>query len=384
MKGNISVRKILQVFTTVVVSVGCIVAMVSASRVEDTYKLTGVAVHIKNAKKYHFIEQKEIMDLAIYNRHVDIANTPSSRIDINSMEQVIKADPWVEDAQVYIDNERLMHMYVTQRVPVARLFLQDGTSCYIDSSLSIMPLSASYTYYTIVVTNVPPLKKDSTSMALRKEIVTLARAVYADTFWNAQVSEIAIDSTGSSFEIMPVMGDHKIVFGNTDRMGEKFGNLFTFYKNVLNRIGWDKYDVLDVRYRGQVIASPSLPYNGPVDKAIESMNWISSMEETEAKKDADDSAALVQKNLKLAAENAKIRQTLAVKAAQRKAEEEKLAAAERKGKQKATSHGAHAAKKAIKAKPKVKAKAKANKKDNKQKQDKHAKPKYEYPEKKQK
>ena len=113
----------------------------------------------------------------------------------------------------------------------------------------------------------------------------LVRTIQADTFWNAQISQIIIDSD-YSFELMPVLGQQRIIFGDTSRMKEKFSNLFSFYKKVLNRIGWDKYDMLDVRFKGQVVASPSLPYKGPVDKATANMNWISSIVETEARKDS--------------------------------------------------------------------------------------------------
>ncbi len=174
-KRKISIRKILQVFLTLVVTTGCIIAMVSASKIEDNKTLTSVAVHIKNDKKYHFIEQKEIMDLAINDRQIDIAHTPLSKLDIHSMEQVILADPWVADAQVFVDNDRVLQMYVTQRVPVARVFQQNHCSYYLDTTLSIMPLSGNYIYYTTVVTNVPELKNDSAGWALRKQIVSLVR-----------------------------------------------------------------------------------------------------------------------------------------------------------------------------------------------------------------
>jgi cell division protein FtsQ len=289
-KRKISVRKILQVFITLVVTTGCIVAMVSASRIEDTKTLTSVAVHIRNDKKYHFIEEKEIMDLVINNRKVDIAHTPVSKLDIHGMEQVILADPWVSDAQVYVDNDRVLHMYVTQRIPVARLFLQNNASCYIDTSLSLMPLSDNNIYYTTVVTNVPELRNDSMGRAISKQIVTLARNIQADSFWNAQISQVIVDSD-ITFEFVPVLGDQRILFGDITGMSEKFNNLFVFYKNVLNRIGWDKYETLDVRFSGQVVALPSLPYTGPVDVAVDKlkMNWITNMVETEAAKDVSDS-----------------------------------------------------------------------------------------------
>ncbi len=287
-KRKISIRKILQVFLTIVMTAGCIVAMVSASKIEDSKTVKSIAVHIRNDKKYHFIEEKEILDLAINNRNVDLAHTPLSKLDINSMEQVILADPWVANAQVFVDNDNVLELYITQRIPMARLFQQDGRSYYLDSTLSIMPLSSGYIYYTTVITNVPDQKNDSASWALRKDVISLVRTIQADSFWSAQISQVIVDSD-HTFELVPVLGNQKIIFGDASRMKDKLNNLFIFYKNVLNHIGWDKYEILDLRFKGQVIASPSLPYKGPVDKAVVNMNWINSIVETEAKNDEQDS-----------------------------------------------------------------------------------------------
>ncbi len=303
-KRKISIRKILQVFVTIVATAGCVVAMVSASRIEDSKKLASIAVHIKNDKKYHFVEQQEILDLAIHSRNVDVEHTPVSRLDLHGMEDVIRKNHWVSDAQVYVDNARVLHIYVTQRIPIARVFQQDGKSYYMDTTMSIMPLSGSYIYYTTVVTNVPQLSNDSMSWALRHSIVSLVRHIQSDSFWSAQVSQVIVDSTGG-FELMPTIGEQRILFGGATDMKEKFGNIFTFYKNVLNRIGWDKYETLDVRYKDQVVARPALPYNGPVDKAVTNMNWINSIVETEAANDAKDSVKAVAEKVSKAIENKK-------------------------------------------------------------------------------
>jgi cell division protein FtsQ len=288
-KRKISVRKILQVALTAVVGTCCVIAMVSASKIEGDRQLKSLpVVHIKNDRKYQFIEQREIMDLAIYNRNVDILGTPVSRIDVHGIEQAIKADPWVADAQAFIDIDRVMHIYVTQRVPVVRLFKRDGTSCYMDSTLHTMPLSRNYTYYTMVVTNVPATGDDSAGMGVKKQIAKLVRSIEVDSFWSAQVSQIVIDSAGL-FELVPVLGNQQILFGDTTGIDQKFDNLFLFYTKVLNRIGWDKYEVLDVRFNNQVVASPSLPYKGPVDMVIRKMNWITSIETTEALRMHEDS-----------------------------------------------------------------------------------------------
>lgn len=292
-KRKISVRKILQLLLTIVGATGCVIAMVSASTIEGEKPLRELPiVSISNDRKYHSLEQKKIMDLAIYKRNIDILHTPVSKLDVRGIERAIETDPWVQNAQVYIDIERVMHIEVTRRVPVARLFRADGTSYYIDSTLHTMPLSDDYTYYTNVVTNVPYLGDDSAGIGMKKQIVRLARFINTDSFWSAQVSQIAIDSAGM-FELTPVIGEQKILLGDTSRLAEKFTNVMAFYKSVLNRIGWDKYQILDVRFQDQVIASPSLPYKGPVDKAITKMNWITSIEVTEAQKRHEDSVRAV-------------------------------------------------------------------------------------------
>ncbi len=284
-KLKISVRKVLQALFTLVVATCCIVAVISASKIESNKTLSKVEVQIKSQRLYHFVEEQQIIDEAITNRNIDIMHVPVSKVDLKSMEQVLKADPWVADAQLYIDNNLVLHMLITQRIPIARLFDRTGNSYYMDKTLNTMPLSDNFKYYTSVVTNVPVLGADTQSLWLKKQIYAMVHSIQNDTFWNAQVSQIIVDSD-YSFELVPVLGDQRIIFGDTSRMAEKFSNVHSFYKNVLNRIGWDKYETLDLRFKGQVVASPALPYKGPVDKGIGDLDWVKMIEATEARKDS--------------------------------------------------------------------------------------------------
>jgi cell division protein FtsQ len=289
-KRKISARKILQVLFTLVVTTCCVFAMMSASKIENEKKLNGIEVNITN-DRYRFIDQQKVLNI-LAARHMDIRQVPLGKIDVHSMEDSIKANPWVADAQLFIDNSHVLHINVVQRVPVARLFEQNGNSYYLDTTLSAMPLSQDYIYYTTVVTNVPNLPSDSSGKALKGQIVSLVRYIEKDTFWNAQVSQIALDST-RSFELVPVLGTQKILFGDTTRMQEKFDDLFAFYKKVLNRIGWDRYETLDLRFKGQVVASPSLPYKGPVDKVMNDMNWVKSIIDSGPKEQSSDTVKTV-------------------------------------------------------------------------------------------
>ncbi|MBC7552615.1 MAG: hypothetical protein H7257_01415 [Taibaiella sp.] len=283
--GKISIRKVIQVFLTLVTTTCCIAAMVSASTVEDAKCVKDVEVHIISGKKYHFVEEQKVEDKAINDRHIDVKATPMEKLDLRAMEQVLEADEWIAHAQIYIDNSRILHIFVTQRVPVARLFKQNGSTCYIDNALHTMGLAENFNFYTTVVTNVPELGNDSNSTAAKKQLLHLVHYIQADTFWSAQISQVVMD-TNNTFELVPVMGDQKIIFGDTTLMVRKFTNLSAFYKKVLNRIGWDKYECLDLRFNGQVIASPSLPYKGPKDKDSANMNWLIAYVQQETRKDS--------------------------------------------------------------------------------------------------
>ena len=290
-RRKISVRRILQVLLTLVATTACVIGILSAARIENGKVLSGIDVQIENGRKYHFLNEQDVKNMLIDNRHIDINRTPLGQLNIHVMEDIIISNPWVGEAQVYVDNNRLMHVNVTQRVPVARIFEENGNSYYIDTTLSDLPLSERYVYYTTVVTNMPELKNDSMSKSLKAQVLRLVNFVEKDTFWNAQVSQIVVDSD-YTFEIVPVLGNQRILLGDTSRLEEKFGDLFLFYKNTLNRIGWDKYQMLDLRFKDQVIASPALAWKAPVDKAMSNMNWVKSIIDMGAKKEGVADTAL--------------------------------------------------------------------------------------------
>ncbi len=290
-KRKISARKILQLVVTVIVTTGCVLAMTSASKVQQQKKIKGISISIKN-DEYGFVDEQQVKDILLNNRHIDINATSMGNVDVHKMENIITSNPWVADAQVYIDNKHVMHVNVTQRVPVARLFEQSGNSYYLDHTLKSMPLSDKYVHYTTVVTNVPELKDDSIGKSLKGQIVSLVSFIDKDTFWRAQVSQLIMNDD-QTFEIVPVLGNQRILIGDTSQMQEKFHNLFAFYKKILNRIGWDKYEVLDVRFNGQVVASPSLPWKMPADHTMGNMNWVKAVIGNEPKPATPDTPMMV-------------------------------------------------------------------------------------------
>ncbi len=272
-RRRISIRKIIQTLVTMVAVAGCAVAMISADRQQAHLKVKGVQLLVKSPAGVHFLTEDALRAMLFTGRHINPYTLSVSQVDERSMEAILRANPWVRDAQVYIDAERVMHIILTQRVPVVRIFEENSNSYYLDAALQSMPLSAQYTHYTPVITGVPRLGSDSASQNVRACIVGLVQRIQHDTFWSAQVSQIDMRRDGG-FELIPVLGKQRIIIGDTSQLTEKLNNLFAFYKQVQNKVGWDKYNTIDVRYEGQVVAAPALTWKAPVDRAVSNMNWL--------------------------------------------------------------------------------------------------------------
>ena len=55
--------------------------------------------------------------------------------------------------------------------------------------------------------------------------------------------------------LIPRIQGHVINFGDTNRLVEKKNALIAVYRKVIPYKGWDEYDTISVKFRGQVVAT---------------------------------------------------------------------------------------------------------------------------------
>ena len=288
-KRKISIRKVIQTLLTIIVVTGFTMAIVSADRLQNNKKVKSITVQIRNGNVVHFLDNAEVMKMLFADRHLDPHDMKLASLDIHKMEHIVRSNPWVSDAQVYIDNERNMHVFVTQRVPVVRMFEENNNSYYLDTALKAVPLSEQYVHYTPIVTGAPPLSDDSNSRVLKGEVLSVVNYLTAHKFWNAQIAQVVM-APGHTFELIPVLGKQRILIGDTSKLDTKLNNLLAFYTQVQNKVGWEKYEVIDLRYDGQIVASPALKWKIPYDKALSDMAWVKAVMESAPKGQKDEAA----------------------------------------------------------------------------------------------
>lgn len=272
-RRSVSVRKVLRFLLTVVSVGGLVVAVSSAARKQEGQHLQGLDIQVANSHQVGFVNEKDLQELLFTRRHIRPTAMTMGDINVHRLEGIARSNPWIESAQVYVDHRRVLHVSATQRIPYVRIFETSGDSYYLDTALKQLPLSTDYVHYAPVVTGVPHMLDSNAKKAVRAQIVYVVSKLSADPFWKQGVEEIVVRPDGD-FELIPVLGNHRAILGDTAALDTKLHTLFLFYRNVLNRIGWDRYTVLDARYKGQVVASPALPWKPPVDRALSNMNWV--------------------------------------------------------------------------------------------------------------
>lgn len=281
-RRKISIRRIIQTIVTLMLVAGVVMAMKSADHLYRGRLVNDVKISVESPSGVGFLDEAFVREMLFTNRHYSPLKEAVTALDEHTLEGILASNPWVENAQVYTDANRVMHIILTQRVPLVRIFEQDGNSYYLDDVLQAMPLSNHYTHYTPIVTGVPQLHNDSVSLKTKGEIVGLVKHISMNAFWSAQISQIDMAADGG-FELIPVLGTQRIVLGDTTRLDAKLDKLLAFYKQIQNRVGWDKYTRIDLRFKGQVVASPSLPWKRPKDAAFTNMSWLTAIMETAQK-----------------------------------------------------------------------------------------------------
>ena len=268
---------IKKVFTTlwIITGVGTMLLLAAAINKKDAQLCSGINITIEGVDNNFFVDKKDILNSITSI----VGGTPIGEVisafDLRKLEVDLEKDIWIKTAQLFFDNNNRLMVKVFEREPMARVFTKSGRTFYIDSSLAMLPLSEKFSVRLPVFTGFPSdrivlAKADS---ALLKDILKISMAIQKDTFNTAIIDQIDI-TPQRSFEMIPKIGNTIIVFGNATDVDEKFNKLQLFYRQVMVKAGWNKYSVLNMEYKGQVVAKRK----GAEDKSIDSLRTLQLMQ----------------------------------------------------------------------------------------------------------
>ena len=236
------------------VSLGGIIVLMSFIEIKKA------EVVCKDVKVYipgnqYFIDRDEVDNILQVHSHALIGNKMEA-INIHELESRLRANPFIESAKVYADMDGIINVEISQRQPILRLINRFDQDFYVDQHGLKIPLSQNFTARVLVangyIDELFANHVDTLHTAIAQAIFKTADYIRKDSLWAAQIAQIYINKD-HEIELVPRVGNNRILLGDADSLATKFHNLLVFYKKALPQVGWDAYKVINVKYANQVV-----------------------------------------------------------------------------------------------------------------------------------
>jgi len=199
-----------------------------------------------NIDKERLVKLVKATDSRIFSKTLDEINSEVFEGEIEKIPAILRADVYklmVNEKGAY---KGVLVVKVKHREPVMRVITSNG-NYYLDKFGVRIPVSSSYSTNVLVASG-----SISEKFAVEK-LLPFVLYVEDDDFWNAQIEQIYVEEDGDVL-LTPLVGGHIIELGEVDNFSEKLHIMSEFYKQVLAKNNWDKYEKISLKYNNQVVA----------------------------------------------------------------------------------------------------------------------------------
>jgi cell division protein FtsQ len=249
-----TIQRILFILFWTGIGTGMILLLGAAIGRRNQERFRDYTIEIKGQYGGSFLNEDSIERLL--RQHTEgVKGELLSVLKLRKVEEGLKQHPWIRGAQLYFDNKDILHVGITEKTPVARLFTQAGQSLYLDELGLPIPLAMHRTVKVPVFTGLPV----STGSKIKDSLFYLrirdmTQQIVLDSFWSAQAAQFDRLPDGT-WEMIPVIGNHVVRLQEGEDFQQQLKKLMLFYQQVLVKAGFDRYRVIDLRFNNQVVAS---------------------------------------------------------------------------------------------------------------------------------
>jgi cell division protein FtsQ len=250
---NKQVKNILLRLALLLGLAGVLVLMVFAKLNRERTPVKGIAVDIDELNDTYLVRKEDVKKLV--TSHFHFQDRMMTGAALRKIEQLIENIPQVSDASAYVDDNSILRVEVEQRVPVARVYAISGESYYVDEAGFKFPLSSVNSVKVPVITGnileegkkVEPIRTRNLDNAFNVQ-----KQLQKNTLWRSMIGQIHVNEK-NEIELAPRLGNAIVLLGSLEGMDEKMKKLEVFFAEVIGKEGWDKYKVINIMYKDQVV-----------------------------------------------------------------------------------------------------------------------------------
>jgi len=221
-------------------------------------RCSGIKVVILDSAENRFVNSDDVIELINSFTGVPIGKRNDS-LNLSILEELLNKRSMIKKTQAFLNIDGRLVINILQRKPIVRIEGNNG-GFYIDDTKYIFPLVDHFTSYVPIVSGHIPFQlydgyRGNPLPDMERWINGIYElALYLDSnpFWNAQIEQIYVAENGDLC-LSPRVGDQQIIFGDLNNIEKKFDKLSSFYKNVIPSVGWLEYDIVNLKYKDQIV-----------------------------------------------------------------------------------------------------------------------------------
>lgn len=187
-------------------------------------------------------------------------------INTDSLERYLNTVNNFEHVEVVRTGLGKLRVSVIPLVPEARVFSSSG-SYYINKDGKRMGAGAEF------FVDLPVVRGDFTRQMPASGVLPVVQYIKKDKFLRDLVTMIDYKSP-HDIMLIPRMRGHIINLGDTTDLPDKFEKLMLMYRKVMPHKGWNTYDTISLKFKGQIVATRA-------DKRVHKHNNVTGTETEE-------------------------------------------------------------------------------------------------------
>lgn len=241
-------KTILSILIAVAVIVGICIAISKKSN-----KLCNkISVDIQYAGENKPIAAEEIVEL-IKTRDL-VLGKKIGEIDLKAVNQAIQEENLIRSIDHIAFRGERLNITLTLEQMLLHVFSPDGGHYFITTEGKILPYTTRIKERLIIVNgNLPCEGMAQVDSGALKSVYTLAQLISQDAELTAQYRQIHVNKK-QQLELIPTVGKHTILLGDTTQMQNKFARIKEFNRQILTTTKGKEYSHLDVRFKNKIIA----------------------------------------------------------------------------------------------------------------------------------
>lgn len=218
-----------------------------------------VKVTIEDSLHRRLVTEKSIKEY-LDSEYNCLVGMPLSEIDLGKVEKLLEDHICVRESNVYVSNDGLLNVRITQRQPIVR-FQTGKVGYYCDKDCHLIPARTSYVADVPVVDGNIPIDTadfnrgypiDSTTVRWMKDMVKMAEVIDSHPIWKNTISQIHCDEK-RDLVIVTKAGNEKFIFGQPEHIGSKLDKMQIYYEAIAAQENAKEYEVVDLRFKKQIV-----------------------------------------------------------------------------------------------------------------------------------